>query len=358
MNTFTYKFINDTSKTPDYQVFFSKAAVTQVITSINEGEKFFLNVRVPGWRVGAKTPSLEFNYTLNEVNDTSLEGLKARLLSTFYPAMLFDQSSQTYNEVTWINGDTLRMEFTAIADKLVGGDTKFGVMVKQSNQSQYDKVSYLTIYDTSIPTVVCSWSSSAVTLTPITQVNEMQANGLNQRCYLWIDIDGGGASFGDITLKSNSANGVDFVTLFPNVIKLANGVSRHIVTVDAKADFVAEGNKNLFVAGSYKNDRGQDVELFRSTITLVDNSILTELTGATSTSPSAIIAAPNGFSEWVPFYVHLDYPAFAFDTQIEWQVTFTSNPGANGQLEVLSGTIEVSRNTAKSILTLTPIKDR
>ena len=350
-------FINDTSKTPDYQVFFSKADVTQVITSINEGEKFFLNVRVPGWLVGAKAPSLEFNYTLNEVNDTSLEDLKARLLSTFYPAMLFDQSSQTYNEVTWINGDTLRMEFTAVADKTIKGDAKFGVMVKQSNQSQFDKVTYLTIYDTSIPTVVGSWSSSPTVLTPITQVSEMQSNGLNQRCYLWIDVDGDGASFGNITLKSNSVNGVDFVTLFPNTIKLANGATRHIVTVDAKADFVAEGNKSLYVAGSYKNDRGQDVELFRSTITLVDNSILTELNGVTSTSASVVVGG-NGFSEWVPFYIHMDYPAFAFDTQIEWQVTFTSNPSGNDQLEVLSGTIEVARNSARSVLTLTPIKDR
>lgn len=350
-------FINDTSKTPDYQVFFSKADVTQVITSINEGEKFFLNVRVPGWLVGAKTPLLEFNYTLNEVNDTSLEDLKARLLSTFYPAMLFDQSSQTYNEVTWINGDTLRMEFTAIADKLVGGDTKFGVMVKQSNQSHFDKVSYLTIYDTSIPTVVGSWSSSPTVLTPITQVNEMQSNGLNQRCYLWIDVDGDGASFGNITLKSNSVNGVDFVTLFPNTIKLANGATRHIVTVDAKADFVAEGNKSLYVAGSYKNDRGQDVELFRSTIILVDNSILTELNGAASTN-ALVVVGGNGFSEWVPFYIHMDYPAFAFDTRIEWQVTFTSNPSGNNQLEVVSGTIEVARNVGRNVLTLTPIKDR
>lgn len=351
-------FINDTSKTPDYQIFFSKENVSEVITSINEGEKFFLNIKVPGWKTGVKSPSLEFNYTLDEVNNTSLDSLKARILSTFYPAMLFDQSSQTYNEVTWVNGDTLRMEFTAIADKVVKGDTKFGVMVKQSNQSQYDKVAYLTIYDTSIPTVVGTWSSSASVLTPITQVNEMQTNGTNQRCYLWIDIDGNGASFGNITLKSNSVNGVDFVTLFPDTINLANGTSRHIVTVDAKADFIAEGNKDLYVAGSYKNDRGQDVELFRSSITLVDNSILTELTGVTSTSQSTIIAAPNGFSEWVPFYVHLDYPAFAFDTQIEWQVTFTSNPGANNQLEVLSGTIEASRNSTKRILTLTPIKDR
>lgn len=350
-------FINDTSKTPDYQVFFSKENVTQVITSINEGGKFFLNIKVPGWQVGAKAPALEFNYTLNEVNNTALEDLKARLASTFYSAMLFDQSSQTYNEVSWINGDTLRMEFTATADKLVGGDAKFGVMVKQSNQSQFDKVSYLTIYDTSVPTVVGSWSSSAAVLTPITQINEMQVNGLNQRCYLWIDIDGDGASFGNITLKSNSANGVDFVTLFPNTIKLASGVTRHIVTVDAKADFVAEGNKSLYVAGSYKNDRNQDVELFRSTITLVDNSILTELNAAASTSASVVVGG-NGFSEWVPFYIHMDYPAFAFDTQIEWQVTFTSNPSANNQLEVMTGTIEVARNTARNVLTLTPIKDR
>ncbi len=350
-------FINDTSKTPDYQVFFSKADVTQVITSINEGEKFFLNVRVPGWRVGAKAPSLEFNYTLNEVNDTSLEDLKARLLSTFYPVMLFDQSSQTYNEVTWINGDTLRMEFTAVADKVIKGDAKFGVMVTQSNQSQFDKVTYLTIYDTSIPTVVGSWSSSPTVLTPITQVSEMQSNGLNQRCYLWIDVDGDGASFGNITLKSNSVNGVDFVTLFPNTIKLANGATRHIVTVDAKADFVAEGNKSLYVAGSYKNDRGQEVELFRPTITLVDNSILTELNGVTSTSASVVVGG-NGFSEWVPFYIHMDYPAFAFDTQIEWQVTFTSNPSGNNQLEVVSGTIDVAHNVARNVLTLTPIKDR
>lgn len=350
-------FINDTSKTPDYQTFFSKENVSEVITSINEGEKFFLNIKVPGWKTGVKSPSLEFNYTLDEVNNTSLDSLKARILSTFYPAMLFDQSSQTYNEVTWVNGDTLRMEFTAIADKVVKGDTKFGVMVKQSNQSQYDKVAYLTIYDTSIPTVVGTWSSSASVLTPITQVNEMQTNGTNQRCYLWIDIDGDGASFGNITLKSNSVNGVDFVTLFPNTIKLANGASRHIVTVDAKADFIAEGNKDLYVSGSYKNDRGQDVELFRSSITLVDNSILTELNGATSTSASVVVGG-NGFSEWVPFYIHMDYPAFAFDTQIEWQATFTSNPSSNPQLEVTSGTIDVPRNTAKNVFTLTPIKDR
>lgn len=350
-------FINDTSKTPDYQVFFSLENITQVITTINEGEKFFLNIKVPGWRVGTKAPSLEFNYTLNEINNTDINDLKARLVSTFYPAMLFDQSSQTYNEVSWINGDTLRMEFTALADKLIKGDVKFGVMVKQSNQSQFDKVSYLTIYDTSVPTVVSSWSSSPTVLTPITQINEMQTNGLNQRCYLWIDIDGDGASFGNITLKSNSANGVDFVTLFPNTIKLANGVTRHIVTVDAKADFIAEGNKNLYVAGSYRNDRGQDVELFRSTITLVDNSILTELNGTASTSAATVVGG-NGFSEWVPFYIHMDYPAFAFDTQIDWQVTFTSNPSGNNQLEVVSGTIEVARNLARSILTLTPIKDR
>lgn len=350
-------FINDTSKTPDYQVFFSKENVSQVITGINEGEKFFLNVKVPGWKTGAKSPSLEFNYTLDEVNNTSLDSLKARILSTFYPAMLFDQSSQTYNEVTWVNGDTLRMEFTAIADKVVKGDTKFGVMVKQSNQSQYDKVAYLTIYDTSVPTVVGTWSSSASVLTPITQVNEMQTNGTNQRCYLWIDIDGDGASFGNITLKSNSVNGADFVTLFPTTIKLANGASRHIVTVDAKADFLAEGNKNLYVVGSYKNDRGQDVELFRSSITLVDNSILTELTGAASTTFATVTTA-SSFSEWVPFYVHMDYPAFAFDTQIEWQATFTSNPSGKPQLEVTSGTIDVPRNTAKNVLTLTPIKDR
>lgn len=350
-------FINDTSKTPNYQVFFSRDNISQVITEVNEGEKFFLNIKVDNWQAGANAPSLEFNYTLNEVSNTQLDALKARLVSTFYPAMLFAQSSSTYSEVTWVNGNTLRFEFTAIADKLVKGDTKLGVMVKQSNQSQFDKVAYLSIRDTSIPTVVGSWSSSSSVLTPITQVDEMQSNGLNQRCYLWIDVDGDGGSFGDITLKSNSVNGEDLVTVFPRTIKMSDGISRHILTVDAKADFIAEGNKSLFVAGTYKNSRGQDVELFRSTITLVDNSILTALTASTSTSASTVTPA-SGFSEWAPFYTHFDFPAFAFDTQIEWSANFTNNPSNLDQLAEASSVMEVARNTAKSVLTLTPIKDR
>lgn len=350
-------FINDTSKTPNYQAFFSRQSVTDVITEVNEGEKFFLNIKVDGWVVGARAPSLEFNYTLDDDNGTTTPELKARIASTLYSAMLFDSSSATYNEVTWVNGNTLRFEFTAIADKVIKGDTKLTVKVKQSNQNQFDKVANLVIRDTSIPTIVSTWSSSAVTLTPISAVDEMQSSGLNQRCYLWIDVDGDGGSFGNITLTSNSNNGVDFVTLFPNVIRIGAGVSRYIVTVDAKADFIAEGNKTLYVAGSYKNSRNQDVELFRSSITLVDNSVLTALTAAMSTSNSSVVPS-SGFSEWVPFYAHLTFPAFAFDSQIEWRIVFTSNPSNGQQLLVEEGLIEVLRNASQNVLTLTPIKDR
>ena len=350
-------FINDTSKTPDYRVFFSKGDITQVITDVNEGEQFFLNIQVVGWQEGSRAPALEFNYTLDDDPNITDSALKARVHSNLYAAMLFGSSSSSYNEVTWLNNNTLRLEFTAIADKIVKGDTKFSVKVKQANQSQFDKAASLIINDTSIPTVVGTWSSSASVMTPIAQVDEMQSNGLNQRCYLWIDVDGDGVSFGDITLKSNSVNGVDFVTVFPTTLRLVNGSSRHILTVDAKADFIAEGDKSLFVAGSYKNSRNQDVELFRSTITLVDNSVLTTLNAATSTSPSSVVGA-SGFSEWLPFYAHLDFPAYAFDSQIEWRAVFTANPSGLEQLVATSGIIEVAKNTSSSVLTLTPIKDR
>lgn len=350
-------FINDTSKTPNYEVFFSKENISQVITEVNEGEKFFLNVRVSGWTTGAQAPSLDFNYILNDVNNTSIDELKSRIAATFYPAMLFGPSSATYNEVTWVNGNTLRMEFTAIADKLIKGDAKLGVRMKQANQSQFDKAANLTIRDTSIPTVVGTWSSSSTQLIPLTQVNEMTSAGLNQRCYLWIDVDGDGSSFGNISLSSNSVNDKDFVTVFPRTIKMTAGASRHILTVDAKADFLAEGNKNLYVAGTYKNSRNQDVELFRSTIMLVDNSVLTALSGATSTSSSTVTPA-TGYSEWEPMFVHFDFPAFNFESQIDWRIVYTSNPSGNPQFEAESGTIDLAKNISKKILTLVPLKDR
>lgn len=350
-------FINDTSKTPNYEVFFSKENISQVITEVNEGDKFFLNVRVSGWTVGAKAPSLDFNYILNDVNNTSIDELKSRIAATFYPAMLFGPSSATYNEVTWVNGNTLRMEFTAIADKLVKGDIKLGVRIKQANQSQFDKATNLTIRDTSIPTVVGTWSSSSTQLIPLTQVDEMTSAGLNQRCYLWIDVDGDGSGFGNISLSSNSVNDKDFVTVFPRTIKMAAGASRHILTVDAKADFLAEGNKNIYVAGTYKNSRNEDVELFRATIMLVDNSVLTALTGAVSTSASAVTPAA-GYSEWQPMFVHFDFPAYNFESEIDWRIVFSSNPSGNVQFEAESGTISLAKNASKNVLTLTPLKDR
>ena len=350
-------FINDTSKTPNYEVFFSKENISQVITEVNEGDKFFLNVRVSGWTVGAKAPSLDFNYILNDVNNTSIDELKSRIAATFYPAMLFGPSSATYNEVTWVNGNTLRMEFTAIADKLVKGDIKLGVRIKQANQSQFDKATNLTIRDTSIPTVVGTWSSSSTQLIPLTQVDEMTSAGLNQRCYLWIDVDGDGSGFGNISLSSNSVNDKDFVTVFPRTIKMAAGVSRHILTVDAKADFLAEGNKNIYVAGTYKNSRNEDVELFRATIMLVDNSVLTALTGAVSTSASVVTPA-TGYSEWQPMFVHFDFPAYNFESEIDWRIVFSSNPSGNVQFEAESGTISLAKNASKNVLTLTPLKDR
>lgn len=349
-------FISDTSQSPVYELFFTNSNGTR-ITEIPEADRFFVNVRVPNWRVTDRPPNLIFAYRLDGNVNTTNEDLSVKLAGNFYDAMVFGPAAATYNGVSWVNGDTLRFEFTTLADKLVTGDKKFTVLVRQSNQSIFGLQSDLWLRDTSIPTITATWSSSPTVLTPLTSVNEMTANGLNQRFYLWLDVEGDGASFGTITLNSNSVNGEDLVTVFPRTFKMAAGTSRQILTLDAKADFILEGDKEIYISGTYKGAGGRDVELFRPTINLVDNSAITALDTSMSTSASTVVPADT-FSEWVPFYAHLSYPAFAFDTQIEWRIVFTSNPSGNEQLLNTEGVIEVVRNTSKSVLTITPIKDR
>ena len=351
-------FIADTSTGLDYTVFFSKANIAELVSEVNEGDKFYLNIKVYGWINGNVGPSLDLKYTLNELATTTDADVKARINSSLYSSMLFAQSSNAFNEVTWVNGNTLRFEFTAIADNTINGDFKFGVSVKQSNKQTFDTTAYLTIRDTSVPDVTGTWSSSALTLTPITSIDEMTNDGLTQSAYLWLDFEALRNTPLNITLSSNATPGGSNVTLFPSTMTVGgSGNTRVVVAVNTGADFLTEGNQELFVAGTFLNDRGQSVELFRSTITLVDNSVQTAISAQLSTDPVQVIAA-TAFSEWKAFYAHLSYPSFAFDSEIEWRAEFTSNPGAVAQLVNTSGVLNVPMYTAGQVLTLTPVMDR
>lgn len=351
-------FIADTSTGLDYTVFFSKANIAELVSEVNEGDKFYLNIKVDGWIDGNVGPSLDLKYTLNELATTTDADVKARINSSLYSSMLFAQSSNAFNEVTWVNGNTLRFEFTAIADNTINGDFKFGVSVKQSNKQTFDTTAYLTIRDTSVPDVTGTWSSSALTLTPITSIDEMTNDGLTQSAYLWLDFEALRNTPLNITLSSNATPGGSNVTLFPSTMTVGgSGNTRVVVAVNTGADFLTEGNQELFVAGTFLNDRGQPVELFRSTITLVDNSVQTAISAQLSTDPVQVIAA-TAFSEWKAFYAHLSYPSFAFDSEIEWRAEFTSNPGAVAQLVNTSGVLNVPMYTAGQVLTLTPVMDR
>lgn len=349
-------FFKDTSKTPNYVMFYSTTPGGATVTRIAEGVTFFLNIQVVGWTQPTRPPVLNFLYYLNDNPSTSMVEMNSRITSTFYENMTFDQSSNVFNEVSWVNGNTLVLEMSLLANRLIDGDDTLCIAMKQHNENEYNRVARLTLLDTSIYDITATWSSSATTLTPITQANEMLSSGLNNTAYLWIDVDGDGSLLGDIELTSTSIAGVDFIDVFPKTINFSSGVRRQIIAVTLYADFTDDGDKNVTINGTYTvGQDGRLVEIFNSPLNIVNNSIVTDINMAISTSNTNIVNPDNKFSEWVPLYAHIDFPAFAFESYVEWSIFYTR--GSN-QFEVESGVVQVTANNSIVKFRIDPKRDR
>lgn len=352
--------LRDTSQTPQYTMFITKENSSTPIDKINEGEAFWIHVKVPTWVDTPNPPKLSFSYGLNGDYSPN-SGVTTRVSGSYHNQLEFGSSSDVYDDVIWRTGELI-IKMTAIADRKFGGNKPFNVAMKQGNMDTALLQTSVMIMDTSVLEMTSAWSSSAVILNPITQVNEMQSDGTNNTCYLWLDVDGDGSLFGDITIQAagNVTPTLDLVTVFPALTRFGTGKTRHIFAVTIAADFLNEGNEQLICFGTYVNANGVTTEIFRNSITIIDNSIQIPLDVKISTSPTdPDAAAPNGkYSEYSNIYAHISFPAYALATNIEWQVTSGTGGSAVGQFMSLSGTISVASGVPGVVATLQPVADR
>lgn len=352
--------IRDTSQTPNYNMTITRPNQTATVAKINEGESFWVRIKVSGWTNPSNPPTLVFGYGLDG-DFSQNSGVAARVQSTFHSQLEFSNSSAVYDDVDWANGELI-IKMTAIADHQFSGSKPFNIAMKQSNMDQFLLQASVMIMDTSVLDMTSAWSSSAVILNPITQVNEMQSDGTNNTMYLWMDVEGDGSLFGDITIQAagNVTPTLDLVTVFPAVTRFGTGKTRHIFAVTITADFLNEGNEQLICYGTYVDANGVTTEIFRNTITIIDNSIQTPLDVKLSTSPTDPNAASaNGkYSEYQILYAHISFPTYSLDTNIEWQVTSGTGGSASGQFMSLSGTAAVATGVPSVVVSIHPVADR
>lgn len=354
--------IKDTSQTPNYTFTITAPNSTTPITKVNEGSEFWIRLKVAGWVEEPTYPEIIFGYGL-EGNYTATSGVTARVSGSYHNRLPFSSAAAVYNDVVWSNGELI-IKMTAIADRKFSGNTIFNVSMKQANMDTVLLQTSVQIMDTSVLDMTATWSSSATVLSPITSVNEMQTNGTNNICYLWMDVDGDGSLFNDITLNvlaNGTAVQADLATIFPTTVRFANGASRHVFTLILHSDFLTEGVETLSVQATYVDVNGNNAEIYRTSITVNDNSFVMPLTVQFSTSATDATAAPVGgkFSEFNKFYAHISFNAFAFTTTINWQIMNNAlSAQATGQFNVLSGSVSVAAGVSKVVVEIFPVIDR
>lgn len=351
--------IRDTSQTPNYDMSITKPNSTVSITKINEGEDFWVRIKVSGWTTTTTPPTLVFNYGLDG-NYGQNSGVALRVNSSFHSQLEFSSASATYDDVDWTNGELI-LKMTAIADHQFSGSKPFNIAIKQSNMDQFLLQSSVMIMDTSVLDVVTAWSSSAVILNPITQVNEMQSDGTNNTMYLWLDVEGDGSLFNDITIQATGQiTADDFITVFPNVVQFETGKSRRIFAITLAADFLNEGNENLTVYGTYIDANGATKEIFRTSVLIVDNSIQIPLDVKLSLSNSDPdqLPAGNKWSEYSTAYAHVSFPAYALATNVVWQITQNPTGDATAQFQSVGGSVPVGLGVPKVVIPIQPTADR
>lgn len=301
--------LNDTTKNPNFLVSLSKVNTgVGSVSTINEGEDVYLVFKVPGW-VGAVTPpSLDIVMSL-----TGTPSLSERvILPTKLTSVRFDDKNNV-DRIEWLNGDTLAIRITAIADKAIHGNAKLAIKWKMSLASVYIDGPTLDIIDTSKPTLTASWSSSATNLNPITSIDEMQTNGGDNVCYLWLEVDGDGSTFTNLKLEVDSstvANINDLIQTYPQNLAIAKGINNHVIRVDILADFLTEGNERLALKVTAD---GFSSPLVVAALTIIDNSVHIPITY--TVSPSTIATASQ-HSEWEDVTVTINLQPLAFATTL------------------------------------------
>lgn len=340
---------NDTSKTPNFKVLFSKTNDgSEPISTVNEGEEFYIIFQVPGWNGGATPPILDIQYTL-----TGSPNLTSRITNPSKTSGLSFDGNNNIAGIQWINQNTLSIKNTAIADKAIYGDAVYSFKWKTIRSSRYSDPVELVILDTSKPKLTATWSSSNSTLTPVTTVDEMTTLGVRKLVYLWIEIDGDVSTYRNLKLSigdSSVANQSDLVTVFPNNLTIDAGVNKHIVTVEINNDFLTEGNEKLQLIATADNVGGN---IFVSEITIVDNSVHSLINLTTSTSATNVTPPTNDlFSEWSPAYVIVTHESFSFDSVLELDITNSDKLGPTPTI------VTALANTTKTVITINPANER
>ena len=338
---------NDTSKTPNFQVMYSKKNDGSEPTNVvNEGEEFYLIFQVPGWVGSTTAPVIDIQYEFTGQPDlTSRVQLPAKTTGFSFAA------GNNVAGVEWVNGNTLAIKCTAVANKAINGNAVFSFKWKTNVSSIFSNPIDLSIIDTSKPVLNASWSSSNTNLIPVTSVDEMTSLGKRNLVYLWINIDGNAATYQNLKLEigDRTTASSDLITVFPQTLTLANGLTKHIVTIEIDNDFITEGNEILQIVGR----DGIGFFVFAAEITIVDNSVRTTLTGNVSTSATEVVAPVDGmFSEWNPAYIIVNHPAFAFTTKLELITTDTA------KLYSYTMQVTIPANATQSVITLVSANQR
>lgn len=338
--------LNDTTKNPNFIVSMSPTDDgSSVIKTINEGQDFYLVFKVPGW-VGSTTPPL-LDIVLTFTGSPSQA--QRVTVPTKLTAIRFDEKNNT-DRITWLNGDTLALRMSTIADKAIFGNAKLSVKWKMSLASVYVDGPSIDIIDTSKPTLTASWSSSATNLTPITSVDEMTTTGGDNVCHLWLQVDGDGSTYSNLKIdidSTSSAKAADLVTVFPQNISIPKGTSNHIIRVTIAADFLTEGAETLKLKVTAD---GYSAPLVSPTITINDNSVQVPIT---YTRPASTIQSGGKYSEWEDVNITINLQPLAFATTLE--ITTTNADKVDG---LTAGTYNIPANQSTYTIKMSAKKIR
>lgn len=338
--------LNDTTKNPNFIVSMSPTDDGgSVIKTINEGQDFYLVFKVPGW-IGSTTPPL-LDIVLTFTGSPSQA--QRVTVPTKLTAIRFDEKNNA-DRITWLNGDTLALRMSTIADKAIFGNAKLSVKWKMNLASVYVDGPSIDIIDTSKPTLTASWSSSATNLTPITSVDEMTTTGGDNVCHLWLQVDGDGSTYSNLKIDIDStspAKAADLVTVFPQNITIPKGTSNHIIRVTIAADFLTEGAETLKLKVTAD---GYSTPLVSPAITINDNSVHIPIT---YTRPASTIQSGGKYSEWEDVNVTINLQPLAFATTLE--ITATNADKVDG---LTAGTYNIPANQSTYTIKMSAKKIR
>lgn len=346
--------ILDTSQTPNY--------ITRVINgdsvttaTVNEGETFFVEVSVPNWIEANGEPKLGLKYGMGDSFDST--DIELRVQGGLYTAMEFGPSAGTRNNVQWVAPNRLLFRFTAVDDKLVKGDVDFKIWVTGEGEDFKALPSAsVRIRDISLPDVLVRYSSSSIEFIPILSTNEMNSDGTNAQCFMWVEVAGDVSALGNITVSVDKAAELDN-WLTPKTINF-NNTRRQIVPVVIKADFINDGDMELNFHATYVMS-GETRDFFRSPLQVIDNSILHPIT-IVMTQTVNPVNETDTFTESDVFYSRLTFPGYAFETTLKLTIMQLVNgvwvPNTTDFDPIVLPNLPANVNNV--LLSLSPIKDK